>query len=151
MKIRTKEELMMDLVYGEEGNLLPEEQEMIKQSSFVHEFEQFQSFFELLGEADPLLDRLDGFAQAALPEKDLLQESGQKEIMNLRELGEFLGLSVQSILSSLNEIPHFEIQGELRFRKSSIESYLQEKETKNKSTKSNRILSMEDFLKRRVI
>lgn len=151
MKIRTKEELMMDLVYGEEGNLLPEEQEMIKQSSFVHEFEQFQSFFELLGEADPLLDRLDGFAQAALPEKDLLQESGQKEIMNLRELGDFLGLSVQSILSSLNEIPHFEIQGELRFRKSSIESYLQEKETKNKSNKSNRILSMEDFLKRRVI
>jgi len=56
MKIRTKEELMMDLVYGEEGNLLPEEQEMIKQSSFVHEFEQFQSFFELLGETDPLLD-----------------------------------------------------------------------------------------------
>ena len=151
MKIRTKEELMMDLVYGEEGNLLPEEQEMIKQSSFVQEFKQFQSFFELLGESDPLLDRLDGFAQAALPVEDLLQESGQKEIINLRELGEFLGLSVQSILSSLNEIPHFEIQGELRFRKSSIESYLQEKETKNKSAKSNRILSMEDFLKRRVI
>jgi len=71
--------------------------------------------------------------------------------MNLRELGEFLGLPVQSILSSLKEIPHFEIQVELRFRKSSIESYLQEKETKNKSAKSNRILSMEDFLKRRVI
>ena len=50
------------------------------------------------------------------------------EIMTPAELAEFLKLPIKAIYELLNDIPHLSLAGQIRFRKSSIDKWLDSRE-----------------------
>ena len=54
-----------------------------------------------------------------------------KEIMTLEEVAAYLQIEPDLIWKLLNEIPHFEIGAELRFKKSSVDEWIRMKESGN--------------------
>ncbi|MEZ7891091.1 MAG: helix-turn-helix domain-containing protein [Candidatus Wallbacteria bacterium] len=57
------------------------------------------------------------------------------EIMTPAELAEFLKLPVKAIYEILNDIPHLSLAGQIRFRKSSIDKWLESREKNMPSKK----------------
>ena len=54
-----------------------------------------------------------------------------KEIMTLEEVAAYLQIEPDVVWKLLNEIPHFEVGGELRFKKSSVDEWIRMKENGN--------------------
>ena len=54
-----------------------------------------------------------------------------KEIMTLEEVAAYLQIEPDVIWKLLNEIPHFEVGAELRFKKSSVNEWIRMKESGN--------------------
>ena len=55
-----------------------------------------------------------------------------KEIMTLEEVAAYLQIEPDVVWKLLNEIPHFEVGGELRFKKSSVDEWIRMKESGNR-------------------
>ena len=54
-----------------------------------------------------------------------------KEIMTLEEVAAYLQIEPDVVWKLLNEIPHFEVSAELRFKKSSVDEWIRMKESGN--------------------
>lgn len=93
--------------------------------------EKISGFFEKIGEikdnlADNSKDNITGSIQ------------NQNCILTPSELAAYLKLPMESIYELLDEIPHLIIAGQVRFRKTSIEKWLDSREKKPGSNKTAR-------------
>ena len=52
-----------------------------------------------------------------------------KEIMTLEEVAAYLQIEPDVVWKLLNDIPHFEVGAELRFKKSSVDEWIRMKES----------------------
>jgi len=85
------------------------------------------------------LDKLLQVLEKNLLEKNRLQKkfiglSLSMEIMTIKQLSEYLKLEVEEIEGIIDEIPHFEVADQIRFRKKSIDKWLDLKEEVSKAT-----------------
>ena len=55
-----------------------------------------------------------------------------KEIMTVEEVATYLQIKPNVVWKLLNEIPHFEVGGELRFKKTSVDEWIRMKESGNR-------------------
>ena len=62
----------------------------------------------------------------------LVQSVPVKEIMTLEEVAAYLQIEPDVVWKLLNEIPHFEVGDELRFKKSSVDEWIRMKESGNR-------------------
>ena len=63
---------------------------------------------------------------------DLVRLTPVKEIMTLEEVAGYLQIEQDVMRKLLNEIPHFEVGDELRFKKSSVDEWIRMKEGGNR-------------------
>jgi len=65
---------------------------------------------------------------------DVLREQMERqnfpEVMNLEELANYLRVDTDTVWNILDELPHFQIGYELRFKKSSIDEWIRAKENR---------------------
>ena len=62
----------------------------------------------------------------------LVQSVPVKDIMTLEEVAAYLQIEPDVVWKLLNEIPHFEVGAELRFKKSSVDEWIRMKESGNR-------------------
>ena len=62
----------------------------------------------------------------------LVQSAPVKEIMTLEEVATYLQIEPDVVWKLLNEIPHFEVGDELRFKKTSVDEWIRMKESGNR-------------------
>ena len=60
---------------------------------------------------------------------DLVRLTSMKEIMTLEEVAGYLQIEPDVMRKLLDEIPHFEVGDELRFKKSSVDEWIRMKES----------------------
>jgi excisionase family DNA binding protein len=68
------------------------------------------------------------------------------DILTPEELAEYLKIPANSIYDMLNEIPHLVLAGRVRFRRSSIDKWLDSRE-KNSPAKRSASLDFDDSIK----
>jgi hypothetical protein len=132
--------LIMDKLYGEDEENLDLSLEDQK------ELDDLQSQLSFLDDWDLEND----LVKVSKPEKE------QSDVLNIKEVADYLQLSETEIVSLLPEIPHVCLAGKYRFQLDSIKKWLRSVE-KNKvvlqhnSTKTDNIVNFQDFLVRNVI
>ncbi|MBN1671512.1 MAG: hypothetical protein JXR37_10790 [Kiritimatiellae bacterium] len=57
-----------------------------------------------------------------------LRATGAPEIMDMYDLAHYLKVGVEDVEQMLDQLPHFEFAGKIRFRKVRIEQWLSERE-----------------------
>jgi len=67
-------------------------------------------------------------AATADPERTEVPVSGPPQIMNLAEVAAFLRVSEAKVRRILPDLPHFAVAGELRFRRESMERWVEREE-----------------------
>ncbi|PCJ18222.1 MAG: hypothetical protein COB02_11580 [Candidatus Cloacimonadota bacterium] len=122
-------------------------QKLLNENTFIKECIQDESdnFIESLSDSG-LIDN-----QIVRSSKEIkTSEKNETEVFDLAELALYLKVSEKDIFHTLSKLPHFELNGKLRFRKESIDSYLSQIEQKSIYS-SNKIIEFSDILRKKAI
>ncbi|MBT3784729.1 helix-turn-helix domain-containing protein [bacterium] len=76
------------------------------------------------------------------------------EILNIAQLAGYLQIREEDVMSTLGEIPHFTILGKVRFKKTSIDAWIQDREVgpgESRDLERSNIIDLSTFLEKRII